>query len=62
MARPRTDDSTDIPSASSGIRRRARLLAFTVTLAIVALIGGSAAPSASAQTITNQFGTIRSAR
>ena len=59
MARPTTDDSTDIPSGPSGIRRRSRLLAFTVTLAIVALIGGSAAPSASAQTITNQFGTMK---
>jgi hypothetical protein len=38
--------------------RSPRLLALTITLAIVALVSGSAAPSASAQSTTNEFGTM----
>jgi hypothetical protein len=39
--------------------RTTRLLAATITLTIVALIGGASAQSASAQTISNEFGTLK---
>ena len=39
--------------------RRSRLMAASVTLAMVGLVGGAGAPSASAQTITNEFGTLK---
>lgn len=39
--------------------RTTRLLAATVSLAVIALVGGAAAPSASAAPITNEFGTMK---
>jgi hypothetical protein len=45
-----------------GLRRRARLLALTLTVAVVALLGASAAPAASAQSITNEFGTLKTSK
>ena len=39
-------------------QRPARLLAATVTLAIVGLLGGAGASSASAQSLSNEYGTL----
>jgi hypothetical protein len=39
--------------------RTARLLAASVTLAMVGLVGGAGAQSASAQSTTNEFGTLK---
>ena len=39
--------------------RTTRSLAVAVSLAIVALVGGANAPAASARTITNEFGTMK---
>jgi hypothetical protein len=39
--------------------RTTRSLAVAVSLAIVALVGGANAPAASAKTITNEFGTMK---
>jgi hypothetical protein len=38
--------------------RTTRLLAASVTLAMIGLVGGASAQSASAQTVTNEFGTL----
>ena len=38
--------------------RTTRLLAASVTLAMIALVGGASAPSASAQTVSNEFGKL----
>ena len=40
-------------------RRTTRLLAASVTLAIIGLTGAAAAPSASAQSLSNEFGTLK---
>ncbi len=45
--------------ASSRFGRSARLLALIVSLAIIALVGGGGAQSASAQTTSNEFGTLK---
>jgi hypothetical protein len=44
---------------SSRFGRYARLLALVVSLAIIALVGGGGAQSASAQTTSNEFGTLK---
>jgi hypothetical protein len=42
--------------------RTTKLIAASVSLAVVALVGGSGTQAASAQTITNQFGTMKTHR
>ena len=51
---PTTPDSRTLQRLGHG----SRLLALTIALAIVALVSGSAAPSASAQSTANEFGTM----
>ena len=45
-----------------GFTHYARVLAATLALAVVALVGGGGAQAASAQTITNQFGTLTTSK
>ena len=42
--------------------RTTKLLAATVSLAVIALVGGRGAQSASAQSIANGFGTLKSSK
>jgi len=50
---------TTSPTATfGGFTHYARVLAATLALAVVALVGGGGAQAASAQTITNEFGTL----
>ena len=42
--------------------RTTKLLAASVSLAVVALVGGGGAQSASAQSITNEFGTLKTSK
>ena len=42
--------------------RTTRSLAVAVSLAIVALVGGANAPAASAQSVTNEFGTMKTTK
>ena len=57
---PASDASATQPIGFLG--RPVRLLALAVTLAIVGLVGGSGAQAASAQTITNEFGTLKTGK
>ena len=51
------------PTATlGGLTRYARLLAATLALAVVALVGGGGAQAASAQSITNEFGTLKTSK
>src|SRR5436190_19825673 len=51
------------PTATlGGFTRYARVLAATVALAVVALVGGGGAQAASAQSITNEFGTLKTSK
>jgi hypothetical protein len=65
---PRSADSRcpapDHPQADAlgHFVRSARLLAVAVTLTVVALVGGSGAQSATAQTISNQFGSMKTSK
>ena len=45
-----------------GFTHYARVLAATLALAVVALVGGGGAQAASAQTITNEFGTLKTSK
>ena len=45
-----------------GFTHYARLLAATLALAVVALVGGGGAQAASAQSITNEFGTLKTSK
>ncbi len=45
-----------------GFTHYARVLAATLALAVVALVGGGGAQAASAQTITNEFGTLQTSK
>jgi hypothetical protein len=42
--------------------RSTRVLALAVTLAVIGLVGGSGAQAASAQTVTNEFGTLHTSK
>ena len=53
-----TPKSHDDSRTMQRFGRVSRLLALTITLAITALVSGGTAPSASAQTTTNEFGTM----
>ena len=51
------------PTATlGGFTRYARVLAATLALAVVALVGGGGAQAASAQSITNEFGTLKTSK
>ena len=51
------------PAATlGGFTHYARLLAATLALAVVALVGGGGAQAASAQTISNEFGTMKTSK
>ena len=51
------------PTATlGGLTHYARVLAATLALAVVALVGGGGAQAASAQTITNEFGTLKTSK
>ncbi len=51
------------PTATlGGFTHYARVLAATLALAVVALVGGGGAQAASAQTITNEFGTLKTSK
>jgi hypothetical protein len=51
------------PTATlGGFTRYARMLAATLALAVVALVGGGGAQAASAQSITNEFGTLKTSK
>ena len=51
------------PTATlGGFTHYARLLAATLALAVVALVGGGGAQAASAQTISNEFGTMKTSK
>jgi hypothetical protein len=52
------DRAPDGPPARGFFGRSARALAVAVTLAVVALVGGAGAQAASAQNITNEFGSL----
>lgn len=45
-----------------GFTHYARVLAATLALAVVALVGGGGAQAASAQTVTNEFGTLKTSK
>ena len=54
---------TTSPTATfGGFTHYARVLAATLALAVVALVGGGGAQAASAQTITNEFGTLHTSK
>ena len=51
------------PTATlGGFTHYARVLAATLALAVVALVGGGGAQAASAQSITNEFGTLQTSK
>jgi hypothetical protein len=51
------------PTATlGGFTQYARVLAATLTLAVIALVGGGGAQAASAQSITNEFGTLKTSK
>ena len=50
--------TTSPTTTFGGFTHYARVLAATLALAVVALVGGGGAQAASAQTITNEFGTL----
>ena len=51
------------PTATlGGLTHYARVLAATLALAVVALVGGGGAQAASAQTVTNEFGTLTTSK
>ena len=54
--------TTSPTTTLGGFTHYARVLAATLALAVVALVGGGGAQAASAQTITNEFGTLTPAR
>ena len=54
---------TTSPTATfGGFTHYARVLAATLALAVVALVGGGGAQAASAQTVTNEFGTLTTSK
>jgi hypothetical protein len=53
---------TPSDSHLGGFTHYARVLAATLALAVVALVGGGGAQAASAQTITNEFGTLKTSK
>jgi hypothetical protein len=60
----KTRDADGVPSLTAHAHQRRfgrsiRLLAMIVGLSIIALVGGGGAQSASAQTTSNEFGTLR---
>ena len=54
--------STSPTATLGGFTRYARVLAATLALAVVALVGGGGAQAASAQCITNEFGTLKTSK
>jgi hypothetical protein len=48
--------------ATGFLGRSTRVLALAVTLAVIGLVGGSGAQAASAQTVTNEFGTLHTSK
>jgi hypothetical protein len=61
---PKTRDADGVAAFPARAHRRrfgrsARLLAMILSLAIIALVGGGGAQSASAQTTSNEFGTLK---
>jgi len=54
--------TTSPTTTLGGFTDYARLLAATLALAVVALVGGGVAQAASAQTITNEFGTLKTSK
>jgi hypothetical protein len=55
-----SDGSATPPTGFFG--RSTRVLALAVTLAVIGLVGGSGTQVASAQTITNEFGTLKTSK
>src|SRR4051812_20075885 len=58
--RDASGDSAAPPTGFLG--RPARVFALAVTLAVIGLVGGSGAQAASAQTTTNEFGTLKTSK
>jgi hypothetical protein len=54
--------NTNPTTTLGGFSHYARLLAATLALAVVALVGGGGAQAASAQSITNEFGTLKTSK
>jgi hypothetical protein len=54
--------NTNPRTTLGGFSHYARLLAATLALAVVALVGGGGAQAASAQSITNEFGTLKTSK
>jgi len=54
--------NTSPTATRGGFTHYARLLAATLALAVVALVGGGGAQAASAQNITNEFGTLKTSK
>ena len=54
--------NTNPTTAFGGFSHYARVLAATLALAVVALVGGGGAQAASAQSITNEFGTLKTSK
>jgi len=54
--------TTSPTTTLGGFTHYARGLAATLALAVVALVGGGGAQAASAQTITNEFGTLKTSK